>query len=57
MRLLQFEAEGARYLQLDTFGSTDRQIPGKTSQSIHLNEHSAAQLKDLIEWAFPAIGS
>jgi hypothetical protein len=52
-----FEVEGARYLQLDTFGSTEREIPGKTSQSIQLNERSAAQLKTLIEKAFPRIGS
>jgi hypothetical protein len=52
-----FEIGGARYLQLDTFGSTERQIPGKTSQSIQLNEDSAAQLKRLIERAFPSVGS
>jgi hypothetical protein len=52
-----FEVEGARYLQLDTFGSTERQIPGKTSQSIQLNERSAAQLKALIERTFPGLGS
>jgi hypothetical protein len=52
-----FEVKGARYLQLDTFGSTERQIPGKTSQSIQLNERSAAQLKILIERAFPGTGS
>jgi hypothetical protein len=52
-----FEAEDGRYLQLDTFGSTERQIPGKTSQSIQLNERSAGQLRILIERAFPGIGS
>jgi hypothetical protein len=51
-----FDVDGTRYLQLDTFGSTERQIPGKTSQSIQLNERSAAQLKALIERAFPGIG-
>jgi hypothetical protein len=50
-------SRGDRYLQLDTFGSTERQIPGKTSQSIQLNERSAAQLKILIERAFPGIGA
>jgi hypothetical protein len=48
-----FEARGDRYLQLDTYGSRERQIPGKTSQSIQLNAQSAAQLKRLIEKVFP----
>ena len=48
-----FEAAGLRYLQLDTYGSVERQIPGKTSQSIQLNATSAARLKTLIEKAFP----
>jgi hypothetical protein len=40
-------------LQLDTYGSPERQIPGKTSQSIQLNAESAAELKRLIEKVFP----
>jgi hypothetical protein len=47
-----FEDGGTRYLQLDTYGSQERQIPGKTSQSIQLNAESAAQLKTLIEKTF-----
>jgi hypothetical protein len=50
-----FESRGARYLQLDTYGSPQRQIPGKTSQSIQLNAKSAAQLKRIIESAFPEL--
>ena len=50
-----FDDGGSRYLQLDTYGSPDRQIPGKTSQSIQLNADSAAQLKRLIEKTFPEL--
>jgi hypothetical protein len=50
-----FEHGGTRYLQLDTYGSQERQIPGKTSQSIQLNADSAGQLKALIEKTFPEI--
>jgi hypothetical protein len=52
-----FEDRGVRYLQLDTYGSRERQIPGKTSQSIQLSAESAAQLRDLIEKAFPELAS
>ena len=48
-------ADGRRYLQLETFGSKERKIPGKTSQAIQLNESSAAELKRLIEETFPAL--
>ena len=50
-----FERGGTRYLQLDTYGSSDRQIPGKTSQSIQLDAAAAAQLKRLISKTFPGI--
>lgn len=43
---------GDRYLQLDTFGTRDRDFPGKTSQSIQLNRDSALQLKRIIEQLF-----
>ena len=49
------ERNGTRYLQLDTYGSRDRQIPGKTSQSIQLDAASAAELKRLIARVFPEI--
>ncbi len=50
-----FDVGGARYLQLDTYGSLERQILGKVSQSIQLNAESAAQLKALIEKTFPEL--
>ena len=43
-----FDADGQRILQLDTYGSDDRQIPNKVSQSLQLNRESAAILLDLI---------
>ena len=50
-----FEEEGSRYLQLDTYGSQERKILGKTSQSIQLDAKAAAALKSLIERVFPEI--
>jgi hypothetical protein len=50
-----FEERGERYLQLDTYGSPERKIPGKTSQSIQLNAESAARVNALIEKVFPEI--
>jgi hypothetical protein len=48
-----FENEGRRYLQLDTYGSTDRAIPGKTSQTIQLDESAATELTRIIRAVFP----
>ena len=50
-----FEVGGRRYLQLDTYGSTERAIPGKTSQSLQLDESGARRLKRLIEATFPDV--
>lgn len=47
--------DGRRYLQLETFGSKERKIPGKTSQALQLSESSAAELKRLIEETFPSL--
>jgi hypothetical protein len=46
--------EGTR-LQLDTLGSRDREIPGKVSQSIQLDEEGARQLLEFIVRAFPTL--
>jgi hypothetical protein len=50
-----FAERGKSYLQLDTYGSSERVIPGKVSQSIQLDEAAARQLKLLLEKAFPGI--
>ena len=42
------DAQGNRHLQLDTYGSKDRQIPGKKSQSIRLSPSALAELKQII---------
>ncbi len=39
---------GCKYLQVDTYGSTERQIPGKKSQSIRFASEAISQLKALI---------
>jgi hypothetical protein len=48
-----FTADGRRILQLDTYGSADRMIPGKISQSLQLDADSARELLKIIEGAFP----
>ena len=41
-----------KYLQIDTYGSRERMIAGKQSQSIRLDARAASQLKALIDKAF-----
>jgi hypothetical protein len=50
-----FEVDGRRILQLDTYGSADRAIPGKVSQSLQLDESAARELKLLIQRAFTGL--
>ena len=45
--------EGTPILQLETYGSDDRAMPGKVSQVIQLDEAGARELKAIIERAFP----
>lgn len=42
-------------LQLDTYGSADRKMEQKVSQSIQLDEHAARELVKLLEVAFPRL--
>lgn len=44
-----------RYLLLETYGSEDRQMPDKVSQSIELDEQGARQLMAIIRQEFPTI--
>lgn len=37
------------YIQIDTYGKSDRAFPGKMSQSIQLSEESAKFLFDLLK--------
>ena len=47
--------EGRRIIQLETYGSSQRTMPGKVSQSIQLDEVAARDLKRLLERAFPGL--
>jgi len=46
-------ADGSKYLQFETDGSEDRQIPGKVSQSIQFSPEAIKQLKELLAKEFP----
>lgn len=41
-----------RFFQIDTFGSSDRQIPGKTSQSLQIDQAGAEMLIALLKSEF-----
>lgn len=43
-----FEMYGEKYIQIDTYGRSDRENPGKISQSLQLNRDTAKYLIDLI---------
>lgn len=45
--------DNVRYLQLDTYGSNDREFPEKVSQAIQLDESGARELLRLIHATFP----
>ncbi|WP_338465806.1 hypothetical protein RXV95_09475 [Novosphingobium sp. ZN18A2] len=46
------EADGEKFVQIDTYGSKDRAIPGKVSQSLRLTKSAFEQLKTLAEKHF-----
>lgn len=48
-----FRTKGSTVLQLDTYGTSGRDIPDKVSQSIQLDEAGAVALIGLIHRAFP----
>lgn len=50
-----FTVNGQRILQLDTYGSSERKIPDKISQSIQLDADAARQLLKIIEDSFPGL--
>lgn len=49
------DVAGTQYLLLETYGAADRAMPGKVSQSLHLDRAHAAELKSLLEHYFPGI--
>ena len=42
-------------LQMDTYGSTERQIEGKVSQTLQIDRSAAKQLLELLCKAFPSL--
>ena len=39
--------DGEKFIQINTVGSKDREIPGKVSQTLRLSKHAIEQLADL----------
>jgi hypothetical protein len=48
-----FEAGGSRFIQLNTYGSADRQDTDTVSQTMQFDEASARQLRRLLDETFP----
>ena len=44
-----FDSYGEHYVQIDTYGRSDREQPGKTSQSIQLDKEMASFLVDMLK--------
>jgi len=44
--------DGKRYFQIDTYGSAERKLKGKKSQTIQLDENSAKELISLLRSEF-----
>lgn len=42
------DSDGAKFLQIDTYGSDRRRYPDKVSQSIRLSKEAIEQLKKII---------
>ena len=41
------ESNGEKFVQIDTYGSKDRAIPGKVSQSLRLSKSAIEKLNEL----------
>jgi len=46
---------GRKLLRLETYGSADRELPGKRSQSLELDEAGARELLDILRRTFPGL--
>ena len=42
------DKEGHKYLQIDTYGSTERKIEGKKSQTIRFSVEAVQQLREIL---------
>lgn len=47
-----FEYDSKVFVQIDSFGRSSREIPGKKSQTIQLDRDAAAQLYEILKTAF-----
>lgn len=47
-----FDSSNKHYLQIDTYGRSNRNCPGKISQSIQLDKNSAILLYNLLKKEF-----
>ena len=47
-----FDINGKRYFQIDTYGSFDRQISGKVSQTIQFDKDVAFKIIELLKSEF-----
>lgn len=47
-----FQADGEKYVQLDTYGRIGREYPEKISQSIQLDSETAKFLVDILKHEF-----
>lgn len=52
-----FTVDGLDVLQLDTYGSGERKLQGKTSQTIQLDRNAAEELLKILAAAFPGLRS
>lgn len=48
-------SDGTRAVQLVTYGSAERKLTGKASQSIELDREHAAELITILREAFPGL--
>ena len=47
-----FERDGRTFVQIDTYGRAEREMPGKISQNIQLDARSARALFDILRETF-----
>jgi len=47
-----FDHNGHRFIQFDSYGSKTRDLPGKKSQTIQLDENSARKMFDILRSHF-----
>ena len=52
---LSFQTDRGRILQLDTYGSEERKLVGKVTQTVQLDRSGAETLLALVEDVFPGI--